>query len=67
MPEQVIEDPATGIDEGNYLALNGGRTIQRLNWSYASMIDSVVELSDVFGCPPASSAISKYMRFKRCS
>ncbi|MCL4391035.1 MAG: hypothetical protein QXJ35_02865 [Candidatus Micrarchaeaceae archaeon] len=67
MPEQVIEDPATGIDEGNYLALNGGRPIQRLNWSYASMIDSVVELNDVFGCPAASPTIGKYRRFKRYS
>ena len=48
MPEQVIEDPATGIDRSNYLALNGGRPIQRLNWSYASMIDAVVELNNVF-------------------
>ncbi|MGC8537667.1 MAG: hypothetical protein ACP5MZ_01625 [Candidatus Micrarchaeia archaeon] len=65
MPEQVIEDPATGIDEGNYLALNGGRPIQRLNWSYASMIDSVVELNDVFGCPATTPTIGEYKRFKR--
>ncbi|MEM0149305.1 MAG: hypothetical protein QXW10_00200 [Candidatus Micrarchaeaceae archaeon] len=65
MPEQVIEDPATGIDEGNFLSMNGGKPIQNLNWTYASMIDAIAELNDVYGCPASGQPADKYRSFKR--
>ncbi|MGC8670176.1 MAG: hypothetical protein ACP5TL_03430, partial [Candidatus Micrarchaeia archaeon] len=38
-PEQEIVNPASpNTDQGNYYALNGYKPIQKLAWSYASMI-----------------------------
>ncbi len=46
-PEQEILDPANpSIDQGNYYALNGHMPIQKLAWSYASMIIASTALAD---------------------
>ncbi|MGC8710703.1 MAG: glycoside hydrolase family 15 protein [Candidatus Micrarchaeia archaeon] len=45
MPEQEILNPANpGKDDGGFLALNGGKPIQKLNWSYAALIEAIIEL-----------------------
>ncbi|MGC8478713.1 MAG: hypothetical protein ACP5NE_02185 [Candidatus Micrarchaeia archaeon] len=44
-PEQEIVNPASpSIDQGNYYALNGYKPIQKLAWSYASMIMASLKL-----------------------
>ncbi|MGC8538771.1 MAG: hypothetical protein ACP5MK_02800, partial [Candidatus Micrarchaeia archaeon] len=42
-PEQEIVNPATGIDWEGYLKRNGNNPIQNLAWSYASVIDAIIE------------------------
>jgi len=46
-PEQEIVNPASpNVDQGNYYALNGYKPIQKLAWSYASMIIAAIAIME---------------------
>jgi len=46
-PEQEIINPASpNVDQGNYYALNGYKPIQKLAWSYASMIIAAIAIME---------------------